>query len=49
MIWEQSRAETDAVTWLVDGAVVIRLLSSFNSPPSNYIRSIDNTPLLSYG
>ncbi len=49
MIWERSNAETDAVTWLVDGAVVIRLLRSFNSPPSNYLSTIDNMPLLSYG
>ena len=48
-IWERSEAETDAVTWLVDGAVGIRLPSSCNSPPSNYISSIDNLPLLSYG
>ena len=34
-IWERSEAETDAVTWLVDGAVGIRLPSSCNSPPSN--------------
>jgi hypothetical protein len=49
MIWERSKAETDAVSWLVDGAVVIRLPRSFNSPQSNFISSIDNMPLLSYG
>ena len=48
-IWERSKAETDAVTLLVDGAVGIRLPSRFNSPQSNYISSIDNSPLLSYG
>ncbi len=49
MIWERSEAATDALTWLVNRAVSIRLLSSFNSPSSNCISSIDNAPLLSYG